>query len=132
VTDLSLFLNARKVLKDAVEVNAMHAPRVVALLVTASATHVPLVAVLHALLPQPQGVVATQVVVLLALLPQAATQEVVVAVVMLAALLPRPAALHVENATAAMLLVKESIHRFINTILSRFLKVLVLPKIGRS
>jgi hypothetical protein len=72
------------------------------------------------------------VVVLLALLPQAATQGVVVAVVMLAALRPVMAALHVENATAAMLLVKESIHRFINTILSRFLKVLVLPKIGRS
>lgn len=37
----------------------MHAPHVVALLVTASATHVPLVAVLPTLVPQPaQGGVA--------------------------------------------------------------------------
>jgi hypothetical protein len=82
--------------------------------------------------------VVVAVVMLVPLLPQAVAETsvtVVAAAVILAALLPRPvmvAALHVENATAAMLLVKESIHRFINTILSRFLKVLVLPKIGRS
>jgi transcription termination factor NusB len=64
-----------------------------------------------------------------------ATSVMLVAAAVILAALPRPvmAALHVEEtATAAMLLVKESIHRFINTILSRFLKVLVLPKIGRS
>jgi len=63
------------------------------------------------------------------------TSVTLVAAAVIAAL-PRPAmaarpAME-ENATAAMLLVKESIHPFINTILSRFLKVLVLPKVGRS
>jgi hypothetical protein len=71
-----LFLNARKVLKDAVEVNAMHAPHhVVALLVTASAIHVPLSAV--TLVPQPVGAVAaaldavTRVTLVAVLRPQA-------------------------------------------------------------
>lgn len=93
-----------------------------------------------------EGIVATRVtqadaVTLCVLRPQAVAEGIVAtcvtlvaAAVILAALPPRPvmAALHVEGTTAAMLLVKESIHRFINTILSRFLKVLVLPKICRS
>lgn len=96
--------------------------------------------------PAAEGVVATCVTQADALAlcvprPQAVAEGIVAtcvtqadAAVILAAL-PRPvmAALHVEEtATAAMLLVKESIHRFINIILSRFLKILVLPKIGRS